>query len=1578
MASRKQRTKRLLKHTALLFCATVCLFALLYGFLQTPWGKRLATSQTSSLVSNLSGQKIVVSEMKGHVPFNMHVGRISIAQNDRAWLIVEDVKVSLSFWELLGRKMHFREVYVERLEIDHLPETKDKEATFELPTLPSLPQWLEIDRLAVEKLALGEAVLGEAAELEAEGTYKPSANDGSTIRLSVVRSDKETTEAHLELTTTDERVRLEATVHDEALLPGLLNTEGPVDIELSGAGPMDSWEGSLLADIGASRLAEVRFTKKGLRQYTFTMNGEIQLDHAVVPRKVAEQFGSQAGLAVGVSITESGVVNIQDLTIMTAAANLSINGEYDIEQETVGLAAKITHENLNVFLNKPDAPLSPVHVAVQAKGPVKALVMDVDGQIDGSQALTSQLTLTRDGGLNVEGNLALHLPGALLPEKIFELLRSGVEAEMDVTLTRENVLKIQTADITLDSTAIEITGEIFADTNTMDLEGQVAIGDLQQFTTLSGKPISGSASGEFVIASNSEVATIQVMVNLEDMAQENLSISEGAIEFSGESQGWPDKPLAQAQAHLTGHLRGITVNDSSEQELRLEVRAHSENGELVRFEGIDVASALLNVDGTGQIDILSGAAAGNLAVDVPDLKAIAALFDQIYTGTAQLEIVLASEKTSEGLIETRVNVDGVLSNATGFPPPLGAALGERVSLAGRARYSSSRLVIEELNVDGVNAAITALADYNLESKEIAGTVQLEVPSLAAIDDELAAQLAGSLSATAEVAGPVDSFQITGGLRVNSPGVNDFGAETATVSYSFNELPLQPKGNISLRLQRADMDLESDADLAFAEGVVAVPEFSLNAGKNSAKGQGRYNTRTKTGLGEIDIDFPDLSLIGNVLGKSTRGSARMKAAFEEQDGVPVLDAAGTVKDFRLEQTSIENASLTATLRQPFTMPEGMVSLKATSVDQGELHVASIAFEAAGDHEVMQVSAAAEGRLPAEARFSTTLKGSLIQETGQFELLQFEGELEDSTYALAAPARLGFADSTYSLSPLRINIDEGRLSAQGLVTEGSVAVSINWEAIPASLAGILGAPALSGLVNGSLSVSGTPESPHAVATLKADDFRMVSAVENVAPASVTSEVRITNNRMDFVAKIAAPDALDLDIGAGAPAEFSLVPFKVNLPENGVLNGTVKGRAELESIPRMLGNEEHVLAGTAKAEFVLAGTVGVPRLDGEANVIEGRYENTKSGLILDQLSATIAANNSDLELTRLSATDGQKGGIQAQGMIRFAPAAGFPFDLMATLTDAWIIRRDNLTLRTDGKVNLAGNLKEAMASGAVTVGLMNLTLQESKNPDFAQLAVHEVNGPGQMTPAAEDSQDSLQPLVLNLDIAADIPGHAFVRGRGLESEWQGNLKIAGHTKDLRIGGALELVRGHLDFMGRRFDLERGTITLDGDQPPSPYINAVAMAERGDMTARLELTGTLEQMDLVMSSDPPLPQDEILAKLLFGRSVSDISPAQAIQLARAAGTLSGKVKGLPFLSGPGRLPFETLDIRQGDTAGEYTVGLGKYLSEDLYVEIEQGTGDESSRVSVEIELGPEIEIKAEVGADTRSGIGIFWKKDY
>jgi translocation and assembly module TamB len=226
---------------------------------------------------------------------------------------------------------------------------------------------------------------------------------------------------------------------------------------------------------------------------------------------------------------------------------------------------------------------------------------------------------------------------------------------------------------------------------------------------------------------------------------------------------------------------------------------------------------------------------------------------------------------------------------------------------------------------------------------------------------------------------------------------------------------------------------------------------------------------------------------------------------------------------------------------------------------------------------------------------------------------------------------------------------------------------------------------------------------------------------------------------------------------------------------------------------------------------------------------------------------------------------------------------------------------------------------------------------------------------------------------------PGHVFARGRGLDSEWKGELRVSGGADEPAITGKLSLVRGRVNFLGKRFTLKRGSIVFDGLAPRSAKLDVLAEASAKDMTAWLQLSGTVAAPKVDLSSEPSLPSDEILSRLLFGRSITNITPVQAIRLAQAVNVMA-RGDGFDFLERTRRLlGIDQLEVKQaGDDPREATLSAGKYVTEKVYLEVERGIGAQSGKATVELELTPNISVETEVGANSEGGVGLNWKWDY
>ena len=176
--------------------------------------------------------------------------------------------------------------------------------------------------------------------------------------------------------------------------------------------------------------------------------------------------------------------------------------------------------------------------------------------------------------------------------------------------------------------------------------------------------------------------------------------------------------------------------------------------------------------------------------------------------------------------------------------------------------------------------------------------------------------------------------------------------------------------------------------------------------------------------------------------------------------------------------------------------------------------------------------------------------------------------------------------------------------------------------------------------------------------------------------------------------------------------------------------------------------------------------------------------------------------------------------------------------------------------------------------------------------------------------------------LDLSIDAPNRIFIRGRGLDAELGGTLRLTGTTADLIPIGQFNLIRGRLDLLGNRFALNEGFASLQGDF--MPFVRLIASTEREGVSARVVLQGRANAPELLIRNPAPkLPQEEIVSLLLFGRGFETLSLFQAAQLASSLATLSGQSEGI-LEKLRRNVGLDDLDVRTNEE-GEATVRVGR-----------------------------------------------------
>ena len=252
--------------------------------------------------------------------------------------------------------------------------------------------------------------------------------------------------------------------------------------------------------------------------------------------------------------------------------------------------------------------------------------------------------------------------------------------------------------------------------------------------------------------------------------------------------------------------------------------------------------------------------------------------------------------------------------------------------------------------------------------------------------------------------------------------------------------------------------------------------------------------------------------------------------------------------------------------------------------------------------------------------------------------------------------------------------------------------------------------------------------------------------------------------------------------------------------------------------------------------------------------------------------------------------------------------------------------------------------------------------------------------ITPTDAKPAPSGPPSVWKLDISVDAPAHISVRGMGLEAEWSTALKITGDAKHPVVVGDVNLVRGTFSFAGRELTLSRGAIHLNGSSPPNPVLDLEATTVVEGTTLTIDIGGSATNPQITFGSTPSLPQDEVLSRLLFGSSVAQISPLQAVQLAAAINSLRGSGGGLNPLgklrkvAGLDRLRFYGADKTSGRGP---SVGAGKYISSNIYVEVVTDARGYTA-TQIEIALTKTLRLLSQVGSLGGSNISLKYSRDY
>lgn len=622
---------------------------------------------------------------------------------------------------------------------------------------------------------------------------------------------------------------------------------------------------------------------------------------------------------------------------------------------------------------------------------------------------------------------------------------------------------------------------------------------------------------------------------------------------------------------------------------------------------------------------------------------------------------------------------------------------------------------------------------------------------------------------------------------------------------------------------------------------------------------------------------------------------------------------------------------------------------------------------------------------------------LQETSLKEITLNRAELSHPQHQLilSKPVSVKWNEKFVHMPLLIVNARGGSMTIQDFLVNNTVlSGNIIIDRLPLSILSLVYPDtSLVGYLSGKGKLHGTVELPEGELSLDAKELHLgnVSKSQQKKPlyglnTDVSATLKLSQGLLGWQAKLTSKNMVTLT----SQGSLSVHPWFPT--QTSSIEGSIKGQADMGLISALIQNGD-LIRGQLLVDLTTKGQLQSPTLYGRFSVSNGLYENAAFGTLIRNIVIQGSANNQALTVSNISGRDNAKGQITGSGSLKFASLLSPEIDIRLKLDKFIFAQNDEITGKTTGTLHLQGALgssdaKRASITGDLIIQPIEIRLEDhTEKMVTIQLLEKKKDGSYQTSKEKQKQVEVEHSTVqIPLDIKLTSPADIFVRGYGFDSQWKGNMWAKGTLFDPYLVGEITLVRGKFDLLGKPLKLTEGRVSYTEHPKNDPLMSIVGSREVSDITASMRIEGHASKPSITFSSSPALPQEEVLARLLFGRGVESMSVTQSLMLANALSSFKGK-NNLNFTEkirsafGLDVLEFkekksEDDDQHQGTSQ---QVSVGKQLTDKIYLSLDQSvSGDSGTSATLQLDVTPSFKLEADVGGNTNTGVGFSWVKKY
>jgi translocation and assembly module TamB len=417
---------------------------------------------------------------------------------------------------------------------------------------------------------------------------------------------------------------------------------------------------------------------------------------------------------------------------------------------------------------------------------------------------------------------------------------------------------------------------------------------------------------------------------------------------------------------------------------------------------------------------------------------------------------------------------------------------------------------------------------------------------------------------------------------------------------------------------------------------------------------------------------------------------------------------------------------------------------------------------------------------------------------------------------------------------------------------------------------------------------------------------------------------------------------------------------------LDGRIEAElTQLHLLPTLVP-ELAELEGKAGLDAVIAGTLGTPSLEARFELQDGSVDMPTLGLQPDdiQVLATLLGGTLSFSATGRSG----EGRFETEGR----------FDLTADGVEG----RATLT----GETLLLANLAEARMAASPDLRLHfsggDITIGGEVVIPFARIT--ELGGPTAISASPDEvlvgarAPAEYEGVRVSSRVRVTVGPDVRIQAAGLSGGIEGSILTVIQPETLPWGrGELRVVDGTFSAFGQRLEIQTGRLIYTGGPLENPGLEIRAVRRVDQVTAGALVRGTLQQPEISVYSDPPMPRAEALSYLTLGRSLSELQSSEQRTVNQAANSLALSGGNLIAQDLGRRLGFDEVAVK-ADNGGEgASLVVSRYIGGGVYVGYGLGLFDTVNTLRLRFQINQRLSLETISGEEQAGDLFYTFERD-